>query len=625
MVRPPSPKAEFVIQGSAAELLAQIENRKAEHSRRNAALAASSNNTTTDSQEHLQHEQLVENTTTSDNNEDEDIQGATAKQDPASKQDDAASPAAAASSSSSSQTATPIRTSTIPADATSRTSLWGLSSMFKGLFTPKAPAPNLAPATAPPASFQPAQAQDLTSTFAPAPTTPTASKEARDSRRRTMKARSKTTATAKNKINRAYTASDSISAPAAEISDNDSTTNIHVTPTKKPAGNRRIMINLVVRSVAPEDRLKATNWAKDAATKLAADPSTLSEKRQRMEAGVMLQDLKSLPPRIPWKSQGSFSTDHLDELDEEDIVPAWMVMHEYLDAMGMLDTPPAKKHKSDYGSTTDRDITCLNDVDMAELNQSTTRAPFDTHGNTASLTDLHPRRACTPSPIFDEPRKRKHDSNVFAEQQSAPSTAAETEEEKKKLDEEWLRQQRLNIAEEKVLFKGPGLEAYRQRLVAEEEEKEKKKKQADAEAEAETDAETKKAAEGVPLWTQQPPPAPTPAHASLPVPLSSAVEPAERVDPVERQRAKLLKHTPARPSRLREATVPSPVLTTPAKVAGEVKIWDIPDPVSLDLDPELETVALAQFHSSEYQAATLGSWGGGAVELVWEEEEDEVL
>ena len=75
-------------------------------------------------------------------------------------------------------------------------------------------------------------------------------------------------------------------------------------------------------------------------------------------------------------------------------------------------------------------------------------------------------------------------------------------------------------------------------------------------------------ANGAPLWTQPPPPAPVPAHAPLPggpvadAPSVPTIQ--QPVDEVARQRQKLMKHTPAKPSRLREATYPSPSLLSDA-------------------------------------------------------------
>jgi hypothetical protein len=520
--------------------------------------------------------------------------------------------------------ATPAR-APVAQDATPQTRGWGFKSLISRLvpasFTSPAPAPvpTVAPATAPPAVLQPAQAQNLANTLQPTPLTPTPATE----RRRRTPGPSTSVVRAQNQAQR-------------------------ITQQRKPPSDARALVTCVANSVSHEDTHKAINWAKEAAQKLKlADPSTIGEKRKRIEAGVKMGDLKSFPARTPWQSAGTFSFHgELFDLDDDDLAPAWCVLQEMLDDIGIgSDSPSAKKRKTAQEDTTmEEEITPLNETDMPALTKSTSRPHINTHGNSASLSDLQPRSSRIPSPMFGDPSDRSRDGNIFTQQQQAPTKSTDEQ----KLDEEYMRQLRIKMRKEGEVWSTPGgaaqNEAYRMAL-RDQEEKDRKEAEAEAEAEAKKKAaeEAKKVpAEDAPLWTQQPPPAPTPAHASLPTPLAASpsvppVQAEEPVlapvspprDPVERQRAKLLKHTPARPSRLREATVPSPSVRSdfgdsPVQIVGGPWNFDIPDPEPLDLgDPELLLAVEALVASDEFKARNVGAYGGADVPLIYEEESEE--
>lgn len=125
-----------------------------------------------------------------------------------------------------------------------------------------------------------------------------------------------------------------------------------------------------------------------------------------------------------------------------------------------------------------------------------------------------------------------------------------------------------------------------------------------------------------PVWTQAPPPAPVPAHAPLPggapADASSTTITEKHVDEVERQRQKLMKFTPAKPSRLREATFPSPsllsdagnesiLMTTPAHTAAVNSIFNgMPGAEVIYLEPS-DQAALANILTSDtYKDQFLG-------------------
>ena len=439
---------------------------------------------------------------------------------------------------------------------------------------------------------------------------------------------------------------------------------------KAPVGTKRAMVSKVATTVKPEDRAKAIAWAKDAAAKLASDPSTLGDKRKRLDEGVKFSDLKRLPARTPWQAKGSFGLlEELDDFEDDDIVPAWMLMQEMLDDMGLGDTPPpTKKHKSEHNTVMDEDITPINETIIPTSNKVSPQTHFNSHGNSASLLDLQPRSSRIASPIFDDPSDHKPHGNVFAQQQTLTNTDATTKAaEEERLDEEFARQQRIRMQEERELWSTPaGTHRYHQEL--------RKKQQAEETAEKKAEqGMPKKGEESTPLWTQQPPPAPTPAHASLPTPLAASpsvpsIQPEEpdlvpatpSVDPVERQRAKLMKHTPARPSRLREATVPSPSVKSDAgqepihyctlhegevhpacdalgKVLAEELDWNrllagiwpntdrimstMPEAEPLDLSPRLLASVKELCQSDEYKEAHKNDFGGSYCPMIYSDEE----
>ncbi|KAF2791253.1 hypothetical protein K505DRAFT_376921 [Melanomma pulvis-pyrius CBS 109.77] len=540
-------------------------------------------------------------------------------------------------------------------DETPRSAGWGLKSIisrfvptFAALVPP--PAVVVAPATAPPAVLQPAQAQALSHVLAPTPHVPTPVGE----RRRR----------GSNNISPAST-NYNLFTPAGE-SRRRGNTNATLASTKNKerlvrANHRRTMSTLIAHSVGPKERPKAKAWAKDATQKLLdSDPTTIGEKRKRLESGLKMFELKSIPARAPWEPSGTFGlNEELDELEDDDKVPAWVVLQELLNEAGLGDSPPPKRNKTEHSTTMDQDIIPLNETEAPAFDKSSSQSIIDTHGNSASLFDLHPRSSRIPSPMFSDPVGPGHHSNVFSQQEQAPSNADADAEaaakaaENDKLDEDWLRQQRLRMKEQDRLWDKPGrsrTEAYYATQKALEEEAVKQKKKADDDVARQKAGEeaSQKPAETAPLWTQQPPPAPTPAHASLPTPLTAspsvpsiqAEEPllvpaAQSMDPVERQRAKLMKHTPVRPSRLREATIPSPSVKSdvgtesvyggsPVKIVGEdiLRAYSIPSPEQLDLgDPELNDVAEALVSSDAYKAQNITAYGGPAVQLAYDEEE----
>jgi len=348
---------------------------------------------------------------------------------------------------------------------------------------------------------------------------------------------------------------------------------IALTPTPTPVGESReksrvsrtknhrravaeAMSKTVGRSVIdPQEQAKAEAWAQKVITDLSQDPAALGEKRKRLEAGIKMADLNHFASR-PWIKHGGFGIDdELYNLEDNEWAPAWAVLEHLRLEEEERKQPPAKKHKA---------MPTENASEVTPLNK---QSIFDSKGNTASLSDLHPRSSILPSPKFSPTEYEQPidaNKNVFSQSQTnAPSQKRSSEQQA-----EFMRELRRS-------GHIPGSGSYHV-----------------PETDSDDDSEIE-----VPIsspsslpWTQQPPPAPVMAHASLPTPVekSFSVPPAignlvgNTVDPaVEAQRARIAKYTPAKPSRLREAYAPSPSVLSDSGQQSAVE-QDIPGAVTLD-------------------------------------------
>ncbi|CAO2650128.1 Nn.00g014200.m01.CDS01 [Neocucurbitaria sp. VM-36] len=344
------------------------------------------------------------------------------------------------------------------------------------------------------------------------------------------------------------------------------------TPTKKKKSNP--MLKALLKGVEPKDRAKAEEWAKHIIPQLKNDRA-FREKRKRLETPILVKDLNHFPSAKPWET--GFG-DPLGDLDDEDVVPGWAV---YLDMMAEEEEHKTKKHKTMHEVTTDDDdIMSINEQYAASSSALSSPKLHDSHGQSASLQDFHPRRSIDPSPMFETPVSHQRGGNVFSELQGH-DTAAQI----RANDRESLQ----HATTEMVHTHNPDMGSFSVPDDSDDEDSTMISETADTDA--------------APLWTQAPPPAPVPAHAPLPggppadaAPASTAQQP---VDEVERQRQRLMKHTPAKPSRLREATYPSPSLlsdagnesilaATPIQVAASVASMfdDMPGAEPLDIDEE---------------------------------------
>jgi hypothetical protein len=305
------------------------------------------------------------------------------------------------------------------------------------------------------------------------------------------------------------------------------------------------MLRLLLKGVETSDMNKAEAWAKHAIPAFM-NLSNYETKRRLLETPVLVQDLEHLPSCKPWES--GFG-DPLGELDDEELAPVWAV---YLQILAQEEEPQKKKSKSSHGAAMDVDFAqSLDKIStdaIAELGkgaQSPRPKLHNSHGNSASHLDLEPRRSVQPSPMFGSSSSHQEGVNVFNELQGHDST----------LELQTNDREDLIEATRKVTNHNPSEGSYGLDYGSDEDD-------------SSILSETSEGGASTSLWTQPPPPAPVPAHAPLPggsaAEATSVPTSQEPVDEVARQRQKLMKHTPAKPSRLREAFVPSPSVRSDA-------------------------------------------------------------
>ncbi|OAL45582.1 hypothetical protein IQ07DRAFT_604023 [Pyrenochaeta sp. DS3sAY3a] len=344
-------------------------------------------------------------------------------------------------------------------------------------------------------------------------------------------------------------------------------------------------LRALMKGVEPQDKRKAEAWARKVYADLRLDPAFKS-KRARLETPVRVQDLVHMPCAKPW--EGGYG-DPLYYLDDEDIVPGWAV---YLDMVAEEEDHQPKKVKTAH-NTDEGEVQSLNEM-VIPRNSSL----YDSHGSSASLMDFHPRRSVEPSPMFETPVSHKQGGNVFSELKGHANARQARADERESFQNGYKpKTPKHNPA--KGSFSFPTSD--------------------DDSSDDEPAAGDGKAPATPQVWTKAPPPAPVPAHAPLPEPVAetpraSSVGAPETVDEVQRQRKMLMKHTPAKPSRLREATYPSPSLlsdagnesilaATPVQVAtsSDPLFDDMPIMDSGDMDMEDLGSAEAYIGSTEWK------------------------
>jgi hypothetical protein len=359
------------------------------------------------------------------------------------------------------------------------------------------------------------------------------------------------------------------------------------TPKKK---RQHPMFKLLTKGIEPSELREAEKWVKHVIPTLKNDVA-YHEKRRRLETPVLIKDLENFPSSKPWET--GFG-DPLGDLEDDDVVPVWAV---YLDMLAEEEQPQAKKRKANHEVNMDVDDTLsINDIFAASNSAQTSPKLHDSHGHSASIHDFHPRRSIEPSPMFETPVSHQQGQNIFRERQGHDVTAQLHADERESLHE----------ATKKVIpTHDPSQGSFGLDYDSDEEDTTMISETSEADNTTAT-----------PVWTQAPPPAPTPAHAPLPsgpVSETASVSTVQQpVDEVERQRQKLMKHTPAKPSRLREAYLPSPslrsdagndsiLMASPSPAADLFD--DMPEAEDLGLDEEDWAAVRAYQNTAEWKAA----------------------
>jgi hypothetical protein len=341
------------------------------------------------------------------------------------------------------------------------------------------------------------------------------------------------------------------------------------------------LVKVLLQGVAQEEVEKATAWAESIAASIQKD-SAAGDKRKRLETPVLFRDLEHFPASKPWQSGFSFPDDVLD-LEDDDIVPAWAV---YTSMVEEEHRRP-KKSKTAHSAPIDDDM-------PASLNEL-----FRT--STSSELDFQPRRSIEPSPMFDTPLHHKEGGNIFTELHGHDAVTSHRENLQRELKTGATQlQHKVETPKAKSAqgFQRPHDPAHGSFSVP------------DSDSEDEDD----EVSNAPPVWTQPPPPAPTPAHITLP-----------NTAQVEAQRQKLMKHTPHKPSRLQQVSYPSPSVMSDA---GEspIKIFGGEMPTAQPLvfgDAELDA-AIAALEYSEGLQAQISAMHWSMPMMEYDSEEEDI-
>lgn len=352
-------------------------------------------------------------------------------------------------------------------------------------------------------------------------------------------------------------------------------------PAKKTTRKPNRLVKALLQGVAQEDVEKATAWAESIAVELQKD-SAAGEKRKRLETPVLFRDLEHFPPSKPWQAGFSFPDDVLD-LEDDGIVPAWAVY------TSMVEEEQRKMKK-----TKTTHIPLVDDELPASLNEF-----FGV--STSSTLDMHPRRSIEPSPMFDTPLHHKEGGNIFTELHGHDAVTSDRENLQRDLKAGGSQTQT------KVEISKP---QYTEAL-------HKRHDPANGSfsvPDSDSEDEDEEVVNASPVWTQAPPPAPTPSHIKLP-----------NTSQVEAQRQKLMKHTPHKPSRLQQVSYPSPSVLSDAGVSPIKHLEDdLPTAEPLVFgDAELDAAIAALDHSEGLQAK-LSAMHWSTPVMVYDSEEEEL-
>ncbi|KAI8930839.1 hypothetical protein NX059_011859 [Plenodomus lindquistii] len=407
------------------------------------------------------------------------------------------------------------------------------------------------------------------------------------------------------------TLTETLSAPPTPVGERSKTL------TKGPKMDR--LTRTLLKGIDPAEERKAEQWAKQIIPSLKNDKD-FRQKRERLQTPVLLKDLNNFPSAKPWET--GFG-DPLADLDDEDVVPVWAV---YLDMVADEEERMAKKHKSAHNNHMDfEDIPTIDEQFATSQGEHSSRRLFDSHGQSASNLDFHPRRSIVPSPMFDTSLSHHQGGNVFQELQGHDTAAKIRTDDREALQRKDGREA-FQSATKTSQNHNPGSGSF---SVPEDD--------SDEDNSSNSETADNVGSPATPVWTQAPPPAPVPAHAPLPGGAAADASTAtseKPVDEVERQRQKLMKHTPAKPSRLREATYPSPsllsdagnesiLMATPAQAAAAMNsiFNSMPGAEEIELNAEEQAAFDDIVNSAAYKQQLAVPWAPAIISYDSDEED----
>ncbi|KAJ4299168.1 hypothetical protein N0V90_004412 [Kalmusia sp. IMI 367209] len=351
---------------------------------------------------------------------------------------------------------------------------------------------------------------------------------------------------------------------------------------KRQKNNRRVtkLIETVNSSVRnsndPGDNIEQAQieaWVKDLIEECSKVNVTPGGKRKRadddlidsflevMEKGMLYGDLNHYSSK-PWKGICGMDEELYDRTENTpgDRAPTWAVLvhlrnevfadrYKPLRQVQTSGEPAAKKQKGSQDDRTSATVVPLNEMRLPSTEEAHTSTEsqgthtsaqlFNSHGQSTSLLDLHPR-----SCLAGNNQDTEQVGNLFRRSQQSS---------------EVNHAQPLSTS-----FSVPEV--------------------SDEDDEDENDTNASAAS---PTWTQQPPSAPVMSHAALPTPVGQAPSvPSISGNLLDRpvvssdvQRAHALRYTPAKPSQLRNMSKPSPSLRSDA--GNESMLGGSPTPFNI--------------------------------------------
>ena len=394
-------------------------------------------------------------------------------------------------------------------------------------------------------------------------------------------------------------------------------------PLKTKFQSDKAYARTLLKRVPDEQRPVVQSWYDDVRIKAEENYRVRTgDKRKRMEEVPKIDELASIPSHPPWQANGYGLTEGFFEYSDSDsddqgnakehgYVPEYY--QKYLQAEHP-DSPPAKKK---YKTT-----------------------HIDSFGCSTSRSDLHPRPSFMPSPMFENRGHQYQGGNVFQQEDAAkprlpPNSSTthqvqHTDEERESYEQQLKRTGHVagsgtfcvpesdSDDEDSTMLDGSAADEATTSASA-------PSTQDKANALTNYKAPTVEDAPATPSvgpsnfkpWTQQPPPAPTPAHASLPgmtpadasssspqkaVSQPAAAKPAtgSEAESVKRQRERLEKYKPAIPSGLRESSRLS-TSTVNSDASGDNET------ISSNAGPGLGSGLLTQAYSAKSASLTAPS------------------